>query len=290
MLVESAFAKINLFLDVLSKRDDGFHNIRSVMCSVSLCDTLTLTVFDSDHIDIRLRISGSDLPMDSSNLVYRAAEIYLRRACLAAALDITLDKRIPVEAGLGGGSSDAAATLRALNRYFSAFDEEGLNALALELGSDVPFCLTGGVALCEGRGELITKIPDCKKMYFAIAIGNDRVSTPEAYRTLDEYFSYFDGSKASGGEVRFRSFCMEYTSNGLSGASLYNIFEETVENVTNSVAEIKNELFKLGAAASLMSGSGPSAFGIFHSSHEARAAVAALSDLGYRAFYAESVM
>ena len=287
---EQAYAKVNLFLDVVSRRDDGFHNVKTVMHSVSLADDLTVSAELSEKNFITLDILGADLPADDNNLVMRACRAYLDKAGLSATVSIQLIKNIPIAAGLAGGSSDAAATLRALNAIFLRFDEEGLCRLGLEIGSDVPFCLVGKTALCEGRGELITKMPDCEKMYFAIAKGSERVSTPEAYRTLDGQYSNFDGSVKTGGEALYPLFERDYLHSVISPEHTFNIFEESSKDRIKSVAELKKQMSSYGATLSLMSGSGPSVFGIFRTSSEARAAVAALSDIGYAAFYAESVI
>jgi 4-diphosphocytidyl-2-C-methyl-D-erythritol kinase len=152
---EFAYAKINLTLDVVSKRSDGFHDIESVMHSLSLCDELIFTVCESDKTEISLEIKGNDsLPTDKNNLVCRAALLYLDKIGESARIGVTLIKKIPSAAGLAGGSSDAAATLRAMNRlYDGRLSEDELLTLAASIGSDVPYCLVGGTALCEGRGE-----------------------------------------------------------------------------------------------------------------------------------------
>ena len=224
-IVENAYAKINVFLDVTSMLPDGYHSIRTVMQSVSLCDTLYMDVELAEKTEISLSVVGGDsVPADDSNLVCRAARLYLERADIHARVHVRMEKRIPVGAGLGGGSSDAAAALRGMNRVLSAFSDDDLRNLAVALGSDVVFCLGGGSALCEGRGEIITPI-ELPTMHLVIAIGEGRVSTPAAYRALDERFLRFDGSVESGGVTVFADMIPS-----LRGESdrLFNIFEEAI--------------------------------------------------------------
>ena len=288
---EFANAKINLYLDVIARRDDGFHDIKTVMHSISLRDELTVTYKPSSTTAVRLNIMGNRfLPSDDKNLAVRAAMLYLDRLKRTADIEITLKKRIPVAAGLAGGSSDAAATLRAMNRLFDkAFTERALLKIAAELGSDVPYCLYGKTALCEGRGEIITKLPNTIKLNVVVAIANERVSTPRAYSELDALFSSFDGSVSTGGD-RYYTIVEEFLSRGeITSDELFNVFEAAVLKACPGAARIKRRLVELGASAALMSGSGPSVFGVFASHEEARAACFALRAEGITAFYAASV-
>lgn len=281
-VTEIANAKINLFLDVTDRRPDGFHNIRSIMHSVSLADSLTLAAERADATCISLAVEGAELPVDRDNLVYRAIEKYLSYADITANVTAELSKRIPIGAGLGGGSSDAAAALRAMNRVFCALTHEVLLELAAELGSDVPYCLVGGTALCEGRGEVITSMTAPDKMYFVIAIGDERTSTHAAYQALDELYRGFDGTVSTrGGEYYSR-----FIDSGNIRAALYNVFEEVAPP---SVSSLKSRLTSLGAISALMSGSGPAVFAIFDSADVARNACIALAAEGILAEYATSV-
>ena len=185
---EKAYAKINLFLDVTERRQDGFHNIVSVMQSVSLCDTILLNASCSDNTLIRITSDDPGLPLDENNLIYKAAEKYLSYYGICAEVDIHLTKQIPIGAGLGGGSSDAAATLRALDKVFNLSSGNDLLRLSAEIGSDVPFCLIGGRALCTGRGEQLEAVKEYPINHFVISIGKEKVSTPKAYRALDEKY------------------------------------------------------------------------------------------------------
>ena len=288
---EKANAKINLYLDVISRRDDGFHDIKTVMHSVSLSDDVTVMYSSSDTKNIRISLKGNKfLPSDDKNLAYRAAKLYLDSAGKGANIDIILDKRIPVAAGLAGGSSDAAATLRAMNKVFDKmFSEKALFKMAEKLGSDVPYCLYGKTALCEGRGEIITKLPDTLKLNVIIAIANEHVSTPAAYLELDGIYSCFDGSVKTGGEEHFESLMRSFSSGNLSFGNMFNIFESAVLPKCIGASSIKNRLIELGAQAALMSGSGPSVFGLFENENAAGKALMCLQNEGINAYFAKSI-
>lgn len=288
---EKAYAKINLYLECLGLRDDGFHDICTVMHAIDLCDTVTVTLLSKERFGIRLSIDGNKrLPNDSRNLVYKTAELFMKRLAITADISIKLEKEIPVSAGLAGGSTDAAATLRALNRLFDKpLTEKALLALAAELGSDVPFCLVGGTALCEGRGERITRVSSALTLYTVIAVGDEYVSTPVAYSTLDRLYSNFDGSVKTGGAGAL-SALTDYLSGGEAPTGeLYNIFEGAVLPTCPLAKEIKSRLLSLGARYAMMSGSGPSVFGIFDTKDLAERARDELLRLGFKAFFASSV-
>ena len=269
---ELAFAKINLFLDVIGRREDGFHNIYSVMQSISLCDEITVNATKSDNIIISLSCDDCALPVGEDNLIYKAARKYLDVYGIKAKLDITLTKRIPIGAGLGGGSSDAAATLRALNKIYGLSTDEELIKIASELGSDVPFCLIGGRAICTGRGENVSPLAVYPLNHYVVSIGKERISTPAAYKALDEKYSNFDNST--------------YTPIEYIGQT-YNIFESVTE--VADIDKIKKILIKNGAENAMMSGSGPSVFGIFATEDEARHAESELINNGFYAYYCYTV-
>ena len=187
---ERAYAKINLFLDVLTKREDGFHEINTVMHTVSLCDEITVSIFSKGHRGVRLCLDGNKkLPTDGKNLAYSAAKLFLDRAMIDCEVGIKLVKRIPVAAGLAGGSTDAAAVLRAMNKLFSKpLSDKVLLELASTLGSDVPYCLLGGTALCSGRGEKIERLNSNIRLNAVVAVANDGVASE------DEEFYGCDGN------------------------------------------------------------------------------------------------
>ncbi|MBQ7333154.1 MAG: 4-(cytidine 5'-diphospho)-2-C-methyl-D-erythritol kinase [Clostridia bacterium] len=288
---ERANAKINLYLDVVSTREDGFHDIKSIMHAVSLCDEISVKYIPSKTTYIRLFVEGNRfLPTDSKNLAYRAAALFLEKASLTAGIEITMHKNIPVAAGLAGGSADAAAVLKALNKIFGKlFSDKALSLIGAELGSDIPFCLYGKTALCEGRGEIVTKLPDSLKMHFVIALGNEHVSTPTAYKRLDEIYSNFDGSVKTGGENRYSKLLDDMKNGILTQDALFNVFEPAVLQICPNAEKIKSQLSELGALATLMSGSGPSVFGVFSSKESALSAIKELHLCNVNAYYAYSI-
>ncbi len=287
---EKAYAKINLYLDVTGKREDGFHEIKTVMHTVSLADEITV-FFDNirGQSQIRLSIDGASfLPTDERNLAVKAAKLFLDRSGIDACINIKMKKNIPVAAGLAGGSSDAAAVLRAMNRIFGKpFGEKALLALAAELGSDVPYCLVGKTALCEGRGEIMTRLPDLGGVHFLIVKIPEHVSTPAAYGALDELFGDFAAPHTSEGTLD--GLISSLKKGAFDESLMYNIFERAVFRLVPSSEEIKKRLLELGAKNAMMSGSGPTVFGIFPSRTDAAAARDALLSEGYTSFVAESV-
>jgi 4-diphosphocytidyl-2-C-methyl-D-erythritol kinase len=288
---EKANAKINLYLDVLAKREDGFHDIRTVMHSVTFGDTVTVTVSPAAETAVTMSVEGNRfLPTDARNLAARAAYLFLERARIRAEVNISLVKRIPVAAGLAGGSSDAAAVLRALNKlYGRIFSISALNEIAAELGSDVVYCLYGKCALCEGRGEVMTRLNVSVPGYVVIAIGNEHMSTPTAYKSLDSIYSDFDGTHPTGGEERFARLMPALREDRIDPEGMFNVFEEAILPLCPTAKAIRARLVELGARAAMMSGSGPSVFGIFDTLDQAVAACMELRKQRYRAYHAKFV-
>ena len=267
---EKAYAKINLFLDVTGRREDGYHNINTLMQTISLCDEITLTVTPSDKIEITIVSDNKALDISENNLIYKSALKYMSYFNIVARVDVELIKRIPIGAGLGGGSSDAAATLRAMNRIYGLASKEQLLDMAGELGSDIPFCIEGGCALCTGRGEKVRPF-DCRfNPFVVVAIGESRVSTPEAYSLLDEKYGNFESHNE----------CKSFQEKG--SIPIYNIFESVIGSA--EIDEIKQILTENGAICTLMSGSGPAVFGGFSNCLGADCARKALEKRGFSAF------
>ena len=275
-----AYAKINLFLDVVAKRENGFHDIESVMQTISLADDLDINVEHADNEPTLTVECDSDYaPSGEDNIVYRAARKYLDAADVKASVRIKLTKNIPSPAGLGGGSADAAATLRALNGMFNKLDSNRLLSIADSIGSDVSFCMCGGTQIALGKGERLEsadfEMPDC---FIVVACGRDKMPTPYAYRRLDEKYGDFasraaehtlESSKRSLGDLETMS------------ASLYNIFEEVTSYECPSVNQIKDLMKENGAKGALMCGSGPAVFGIFGSEIKAKNVKRLLEGRGY---------
>lgn len=286
---ELARAKINLYLDVLSKREDGFHDIKTVMHTTTLSDEITLSLHGTGKRCVRLVADAERwLPTDQRNIAYTAAMLYMERAGIDAEIHIRLKKKIPVAAGLAGGSADAAAVLRGMNRLFGRLmSDKLLLSLAAQLGSDVPFCLLGGTALCYGRGERIERLPDGLSLSLVIAVANEFVSTPTAYSELDRLYSDFSG-KIEEHASELDSLISAIRTGASVEEYLYNIFEDAVLPQCRGAARLKTRLIELGASATLMSGSGPSVFGIFPSDALADAAAEALRAEGVVAHSAKS--
>ena len=259
-LVLSAAAKVNLALEVLSKRADGYHEIATVMQAVDLSDGLTL----EDAPSIEVRTSAPGVPTDERNLAYRAAAMLQAAAKVERGVRITLDKRIPVAAGLGGGSTDAAAVLAGLNRLWGLrWPRERLEELATGLGMDVPFFLRGGAALGTGRGERLTAISSA---VLPLVLVNPRfpVSTAETYGRVTPAM-YTDGGRA-----RAMAAALARRGPARVAASLYNGLALAARPGYPQIAQMEAALTAAGALGAMMSGSGPTVFGVARSWEQAR--------------------
>ena len=284
---EKANAKINLFLDVVRKMDDGFHEIRSVMHSISLCDSVSVERFSSSEGRISIYVKGKYfLPCNNKNLAYRAAELFSEALQEKLSIRIGIQKRIPVAAGLAGGSSDAAAVLKALNRINGyPFKREMLCKIGEKLGSDVPYCILGKTQLCCGRGEKMQMLQLKKKLNFVVAIGDEHVSTAAAYSRLDELYGDFN-ERASESKQRYDALLKaiaEQDERGIA-SNMYNIFESAVLPMCPQAQAIKEKMLENGALGAMMSGSGPSVFGIFESREKAEHVAALIGDNAFVAY------
>ena len=250
---------------------NGYHTVSTLMQTISLYDEITITLFEGTGIRIECEGDGS-IPTDSGNLAYQAAAKFLTRAGISSGLTVSLKKRIPVAAGLAGGSADAAAVLRACNRMFdNPFTKKDLLQFASELGSDVPFCLVGGLAQCEGRGEILTELSSPEPFSVLIVNGGEKVSTAEAYHALDtaqrSFHSVFWGDIYRA--LQARNFpVME--------SLMQNDFSRVVLPCCPHASRALEELRALGAFAR-MSGSGSAVFGVFSDEAAARDAMGRLS-------------
>ena len=280
-----AHAKINLFLDVVGRRENGYHDIVSVMHAVSLSDTLTVTREAGEGIT--LTVAGATLAADDSNLVVRAARAYFAAAKASFGVRTVLEKQIPMQAGLGGGSADAAAMLHALNRLDGErFSVKELARIGAAVGADVPFCVVGGTALCRGIGDVIEPIENKLSATLLVAIGDESVSTPTAFGALDRlYDSYRNFTPKN--DVNDTVSALSIGDVALLARSAYNAFEEVVCPACPSVESIKHVMREHGAALAQMSGSGPSVFGVFSDPVQAQNAKKALDGAGFRAYLCE---
>ena len=289
-----AFAKINLYLDVLSKMENGYHNIESVMQSISLCDKITLDIENTDELEINILAKGLTIPNDKTNLIYRATTAFIsylndKNDIKAGHKKYTffVEKNIPVGAGMAGGSSDCACALKLLNEaYGFPLKDTELLSIGSKIGADVAFCLTGGTAICKGIGDKITSLPSLKDVFLVSAIDNSSVSTPEAFKMLD---SKYGTNPAPYGGLEKMSLAVSKGETKSIAACLYNKFESVIAQENENVRLIKETLIENGALGALMSGSGPSVFGIFESQELQLNAFKALKSKEIRAFLCKTV-
>ena len=296
-ITEGAFAKLNLTLDVLDRRADGYHDIKSIMQTVSLHDDVLVDLGGEGwqiHCYRELLPPDADenttpelvtcgLPQDRDNLAWKAAEAFYARTGLPReGLEIFISKRIPMQAGLGGGSADAAAVLRALNRWSG----EPLSVLALselgaQIGSDVPFCVLCGTALCEGRGERLTPLRETPEMFFVICKPEASFATPTLFQKLDEITI-----ARRPDQTKMRA-ALQRGDLAAIGKELCNVFEQAV--TLPGMNYIKSILMTYGAYGTQMTGSGSAIFGIFDSFEYAAVACTMLKENYPNVFIAKSV-
>ncbi|WP_379971444.1 4-(cytidine 5'-diphospho)-2-C-methyl-D-erythritol kinase [Ectobacillus sp. sgz5001026] len=259
-LLVKAPAKINLSLDVLRKREDGYHEVRMIMTTIDLADRIELAELDRNKIEI---ISHNRyVPDDQRNLAYQAAKILKERFGIQRGVSITIEKLIPVAAGLAGGSSDAAATLRGLNTLWKlGLSGEQLAEIGAEIGSDVSFCVYGGTAIATGRGEVIEHIPAPPPCWVVLAKPQIGVSTADVYRNLKVSQMVHPDVDKMIASISNRDY------EGICG-TLGNVLEQVTFQMHPEVARIKEQMKRFGADAVLMSGSGPTVFGLVY--HDSR--------------------
>ncbi|MBU8881420.1 4-(cytidine 5'-diphospho)-2-C-methyl-D-erythritol kinase [Bacillus sp. FJAT-29790] len=259
-LLVKAPAKINLSLDVLHKREDGYHEVEMIMTTIDLADRLELTLLEQDKIKI---ISHNRfVPDDQRNLAYQAALLLKERFHVKKGVAITIEKTIPVAAGLAGGSSDAAAALRGLNKLWElGLTMDELAEIGSEIGSDVSFCVYGGTALAKGRGEVITELPAPPTCWVILAKPFIGVSTADVYRKLNL-------TGVNHPEINKMICAIENGNYEKVCGHVGNVLEEVTFPLHPEVAQIKDQMKRFGADAVLMSGSGPTVFGLVR--HDSR--------------------
>ena len=264
-----ANAKINLFLDIDSIRDNGYHNINSIMQSVSLCDIITLEYDEEKEKSITVICDKEGIPTDSKNIAYKAAD----RLLDFGARTVKIEKNIPSPAGLAGGSADAAAVIYGLLKIANIDKSNSeVMSIAAKIGADVPFCLVGGNKKISGIGEIMEDGEKINENHVLVAIKGEGVSTPAAYAMLDEKYERFVNYR--GNEER------AYSALKGEGGELFNIFEQVILPIRPDALAIKEKMIENGARFSLMSGSGPSVFGIFENEDKLISAKKALIDMG----------
>lgn len=279
-----AYAKLNLSLDVLNKRPDGYHEMKMVMQTVSLRDSLTVETGTGRPLEMRSNLGF--LPADEHNLAAAAALALCRETGTdPGGLSIRLDKSIPVCAGMAGGSADAAAVLRGLNELLGlGLSQTRLEEIGALVGSDVPYCVGGGTALAEGRGEVLTPLPPLPRCHVVLCKPAFSVSTPELFRALD------------GCRIRRRPDTAGLTealaAEDLPGVArrMYNVFEHVLpQRRYQEICAIKNSLIQHGALGASMSGTGPTVFGLFDRQQAAEDAWSALRAQYQETFLVESM-
>ena len=270
-----ARAKINLTLDVTGRRADGYHTVRMVMQSVALHDTIRVAVTQGERKPrgILLTCNLPYLPVDERNLAYRAAELFYQETdALPGTCEIHIEKRIPMAAGLAGGSSDAAAVLRALAALHRVcLTDDELCAMGLKLGADVPYCLRGGTMLAEGIGEELTALSPMPHCWVVLCKPPFAVSTKDAYREMDEVS--IRQRPDTKGMIR----ALEKGDYHGVASRLSNVMELVTAAKRRQIGEIKSFLTENGADGTLMSGSGPTVYGLFSDEGRARTAAKMLS-------------
>ena len=266
MITERAYAKINLSLDVTGKRPNGYHDVRMVMQTVDIYDTLTFSKTDTG---ITIDVGGSPLPVDGDNLIYKASKAVMDKCGITEGVSISLDKHIPIAAGMAGGSSDAAAALRGVNRLFEcglSYDE--LRELGVKIGADVPYCVEGGTVLAEGIGEELTKLSEMPGHILAVAKPKRGVSTGNIYKSLDEIFDTITHPDVDA-MVKVIN-----TSQDLSFTKyLGNVLEFVTVPLCPEIDEIKKIFNESESAGTLMTGSGPTVFAFFEDDKKAAGAI-----------------
>lgn len=256
-----AYAKLNLFLDITSKRPDGYHELKTVMQSISLCDELEFTLCEGAGIEIEC--DEKAVPRDENNLIWKGimaviSYAYFQPGCK---IRVKLKKNIPSQAGMGGASADCAAAIAAMDKLFVlGLSEEELITAAKMCGADVPFCITGGTRLCEGIGEKMTALSSLGKVCYAAVKPECSISTPQAYKSFD-----CGGCFAKGNYDRF-SKAMQDSPQAL-GSALYNAF--TTVDLPEDIVLAKDMLIRGGAFGAEMTGSGSAVFGVFDDEEKA---------------------
>lgn len=261
---QRAYAKINLGLDVLRRRPDGYHEVKMIMQTVGIYDELSFAVCREPGVF--LECDDKELPLGADNLICRAAELLMCEKGITQGVKIHLTKRIPIAAGMAGGSSDAAAALRGLNELFAlGLSKEELQRLGVRLGADIPYCIVGGTMLSEGIGEILSPLPAPPACVLLIAKPDINVSTKYVYENLHAdrltFHPDIDGMAAT------------LESGDLDGVicRMGNVLETVTEKAYPVIRELKTVMCEGGAANALMSGSGPTVFGIFREEEAARA-------------------
>lgn len=250
-----AYAKINISLDIVGKRADNYHLLKMIMQNIDLYDEISINKIDSG---IKLKCDKKFIPTDERNLAYKAAKVFMDTYNIQGGVSIDIKKYIPVSAGLAGGSADCAMVLKLMNNIFevNASDEE-LMDIGVKLGADVPYCIKGGTALCEGIGEKVTKLKPFKGNILVLVKPPFSVSTKEVYKAFE-----IDKAKIHPSTTLLIK-AMEEKDLKFIATNMKNLLENVTIRDNRSILTIKDKMIEFGALGSMMSGSGPSVFGFF---------------------------
>ena len=268
-----AMAKINLGLDVLRRRENGYHDVKMIMQTVNIYYTLDFVKLQDAKIVVKT--DTMELPTDENNLIYKAVKLLFDKCDVKEGVEITLTKRIPIAAGMAGGSTDAAAALVGINQLFElGLTMAELKEIGVKIGADVPYCIEGGTALSEGIGEILTKLPDAPDCFVVVAKPEISVSTKYVYENLHanelKYHPDIDGMVEAIREGNLDGVC----------ARMENVLETVTETKYPIISELKKMLKDAGAENSLMSGSGPTVFAIFKEEETANKALQTVKSSG----------
>lgn len=269
----AAHAKINLSLDVLRRKPNGYHELSMIMQEIDLKDIVTITQIDDNNKNIEITCNQSQVPTDESNIVYNTYKLISEKFNINKSIKVHIEKNIPISAGLAGGSTDAAAVIKALNKLWNLrLDEQDLMDLGVQIGADVPFCIMGGTALSEGIGEKLTPLKSFKDKEILLAKPGVGVSTADVYKNLD-----IENLKDRPDIEKIMSLIEKDDTRGLAH-DMKNVLESVTTKLHPQIEEIKKEMIACGALGSLMSGSGPTVFGIFDNAEDLKLCKEKLAD------------
>ncbi len=287
MITIEAHAKINLTLDILDKRADGYHDVELVLQSIGLSDTIELAKINKGiklELNVDKVIGGENLTADENNLAYRAAKLMIDYFNLAEGVFIRLTKKIPIAAGLAGGSTDAAAVIRGMNQLFNLhLTTQQMCDLAAKIGSDVPFCIVGGTCLAYGRGEKLKRLADLPSIPIVLIKPRGAIPTAWAYKT-------YDADKSSE-HPDTNAICEAINLSDYEAVAelIFNVLERVAIKKYPAIETYKQKLIEAGAIAAMMSGSGPSIFGIAKTHDDAVKIADTFKDIGVEVFVTETV-
>lgn len=261
-MIIKAYGKINIALDVIGLRKDGYHLLKTIMQSIELHDIVNVTPNDNG---INIDCTAKYVPNDNKNIAYKAAEIFIKTYNLKGGVDIHITKNIPVSAGLAGGSTDAAAVLKCMRKIYKPdiTDKELIN-IGAKVGADVPFCIKGGTAVCEGIGEVITPIRSFKDKILILVKPNFGVSTKQVFKKIDD-IKYYNHPNVDKLVEAINNRDYKFVNDNMA-----NVLENVVLKEYPIIDKIKTQIMNLGALGCLMTGSGPTVFGFFKDNNSAR--------------------